>query len=172
MPIKHLIFKSLILLFISYYITSDCHEIPNQNIKNDIKLNSKNSLEVKSSGKVLAKCLEKPNIKFIHDLKKNVGPSKYKNKSKNIESNGNKSKKKLKNKNSEIKNIDPGKPKKISVFKIIIRNNFGHIKFKPLISVIKRVLNRRATASTSKNELVDSRAWLINIQKLASIKFD
>jgi hypothetical protein len=137
-----------------------------------MKLNNKNSREVKSRGKVLDKCFEKPNIKFIHDLKKNVGPSKYKNNNKNIESNGNRSKKKLKNKNSEIKNIDPGKPKKTNVFKRIIRNSFGHIKFKPLISVIKRVLNLLATASTSKNELVDNKAWLINMQKLANIKFD
>jgi hypothetical protein len=106
----------------------------------------------------LDKCLEKPNIKFIHDLKKNVGPSKYKNSNRNIESSGNKSKKKLKNKNSEIKNIDPGKPKKTNVFNKTIRNNFGHMKFKPLISVIKRVLNLLATASTSKNELVDNKA--------------
>jgi hypothetical protein len=38
--------------------------------------------------------------------------------------------------------------------------------------VIRRVLKRRPIASTSKNELVESRAWLINIQKLASIKAD
>jgi hypothetical protein len=48
----------------------------------------------------------------------------------------------------------------------------GHIKFIPLISVINLVLNLRAIASTSKNELVDNNAWLISIQKLASIKFD
>ena len=34
------------------------------------------------------------------------------------------------------------------------------------------VLKRRAIASTSKKELVDIKAWLINIAKLASIKFD
>ena len=71
---------------------------------------------------------------------------------------GNKSKKKLKNKNSATKKIEPGKPKKIKVFNSIARNNFGHRKLRPLISVINRVLKRLATASTSKNELVDSKA--------------
>ena len=70
----------------------------------------------------------------------------------------NKSKKKLKNKNSATKKIEPGKPKNINVFKRIARNNLGQRKFIPLISVINRVLKRRATASTSKNELVDKRA--------------
>jgi len=46
----------------------------------------------------------------------------------------------------------------MSVFSSIARNSFGHKKFNPLISVIKRVLNLRATASTSKNELVESKA--------------
>jgi len=115
---------------------------------------------------------EKPNIIFIQDLKKNVGPNKYKNTSKNRVRTGNKSKKKLKNKNSETKNMDPGNPKKIRLLINTIRNNLGHIKLSPLISVIRRVLNRRAIASTSKNEFVDNRAWLINIQKLANIRFD
>lgn len=139
-------------------MTRACQEIPNQNIKNEIKLNSKSSREVKSNGIVFDKCFENPNIKFIHDLKKNVGPNKYKNISKKMASKGNKSKKKLKNKNSDIKNIEPGKPKNTNVFSKIIRNSFGHIKFKPLISVIKRVLNLRATASTSKKELADNNA--------------
>lgn len=60
----------------------------------------------------------------------------------------------------------------MSVFSSIARNSFGHKKFNPLISVIKRVLNLRATASTSKNELVESKAWLISIQKLDNNKFD
>ena len=51
-------------------------------------------------------------------------------------------------------------------------NNLGVAKFTPLISVIKRVFHRRAIASTIRNELVEIRAWLINIQKLASIKLD
>jgi hypothetical protein len=85
---------------------------------------------------------------------------------------GNKSKKKLKNKNSATKKIEPGNPKKISVLSRIAKNNLGHKKFKPLISVISRVLNRRATASTSRNEFVDNKAWLISIQKLDNIKFD
>jgi hypothetical protein len=71
---------------------------------------------------------------------------------------GNKSKKKLKNKNSATKKIEPGKPKNINVFKRIARNNLGQRKLIPLISVINRVLKRRATASTSKNEFVDKRA--------------
>jgi hypothetical protein len=85
---------------------------------------------------------------------------------------GNKLKKKEKNKNSAIKNIEPGKPKKISVFSNTARKSLGHKKFKPLISVIRRVLNRRATASTRRNEFVDSRAWLISIQKLDNIRLD
>jgi hypothetical protein len=54
--------------------------------------------------------------------------------------------------------FDPGNPKKISVLSNIARKSLGHKKFSPLISVIKRVLNRLATASTSKNELVDNKA--------------
>jgi hypothetical protein len=95
---------------------------------------------------------------FIHDLKKNVGPIKYSNNIKYNAITGNILKKKLKNKNSAIKKIDPGKPKKIKVFKSIAKNNFGHIKFKPEISVIRRVLNLLATASTNKKEFVDSNA--------------
>ena len=95
---------------------------------------------------------------FIHDLKKKVGPIKYKKTSRNSANNGNKSKIKLKNRNSETNIIEPGKPKNISVFSSVIKNNLGHIKFKPLTSVRSRVLNRRATASTNKNELVDNSA--------------
>jgi hypothetical protein len=68
--------------------------------------------------------------------------------------------------------IDPGKPKKIKQFINPIRNSLGQRKFKPLISVINRVLKRRPIASTKRNELVESNAWLISIQKLASIKAD
>jgi hypothetical protein len=118
------------------------------------------------------KLFENPNIRFIHDLKKNVGPSRYKKKRRKIDRRGKRSKKKLKNKNSETKNIDPGKPKNIKVFTRTIKNNLGHMKLRPLISVISRVLKRRATASTSKNELADRSAWLISIQKLANIRLD
>jgi hypothetical protein len=119
---------------------------------------SKDSLAVRSIGILDFRKFEKPNIAFIQDLKKNVGANKYKNINKNNDISGNKSKKKVKNRNSETKKIDPGNPKKIRVFKSIARNNLGHIKFNPLISVIKRVLNLLATASTSKNELVESKA--------------
>lgn len=95
---------------------------------------------------------------FIHDRKKKVGPNKYKNTNKKMVATGNKSKKNEKNKISDIKKIEPGNPKKINTFNKIQRNNFGHKKFTPLISVIKRVLNRLATASTSKNEFVDIKA--------------
>jgi hypothetical protein len=85
---------------------------------------------------------------------------------------GNRSKKKLKNINSATKKIDPGNPKKIKQLTKLTKNSFGHKKLIPLISVIKRVLKRRPIASTNKNELVDNRAWLISIQKLANIKHD
>jgi hypothetical protein len=95
---------------------------------------------------------------FIQDLKKKVGPNKYRKFSKNKDNKGNKSKKNVKNKNSDTKKIEPGKPKNIKVFNKTAKNNFGHIKFKPLISVIRRVLNLLATASTNKNEFVDNKA--------------
>ena len=85
---------------------------------------------------------------------------------------GNKSNKKLKNKTSAIKKIDPGNPKNTNELIKIIKNNFGVKKLIPLISVIKRVLKRRLIASTNKNELVDKKAWLINIQKPAKNKPD
>lgn len=95
---------------------------------------------------------------FIHDLKKKVGPIKYKNSRRNRAPKGNRSRKKEKNKISEIKNIDPGKPKKINILRSTTRKSLGHKKFNPFISVINLVLNRRATASTSKNELVEINA--------------
>jgi hypothetical protein len=85
---------------------------------------------------------------------------------------GNKSRKKLKNKISDINIIEPGNPKNIRRFNKVIMKSLGHKKFRPLISVTNRVLNRRPIASTSKNELVESNAWLISIQKLANIKHD
>jgi hypothetical protein len=54
--------------------------------------------------------------------------------------------------------IDPGKPKNTSKLIKLTRNNFGHKKFTPLISVTSRVLKRRPMASTSKKELVDNNA--------------
>jgi len=57
-----------------------------------------------------------------------------------------------------MKNIEPGKPRNIKEFISIAKNNLGHKKFIPLTSVISLVLNLRATASTSKNEFVDSKA--------------
>jgi hypothetical protein len=102
--------------------------------------------------------LENPNITLAHDLKKNVGPNRYKNISKNNDNKGYKSKKKEKNKNSETNNIDPGKPKNTNVLNNTTKNNLGVKKLIPLISVIKRVLNRLLIASTSKKELVDNNA--------------
>jgi len=78
----------------------------------------------------------------------------------------------MKNKNSAIKKIEPGNPKNIKQLIKLIKNSLGHKKLIALISVIKRVLKRLFIASTSKKELVDNKAWLINIQKLASIKQD
>jgi hypothetical protein len=77
-----------------------------------------------------------------------------------------------KNKNSETKNIDPGNPKKIRVFTSIAIKSLGHIKFTPFISVISLDLNLRATASTSRKEFVDNKAWLMSIQKLANMRLD
>ena len=131
-----------------------------------------NSLVDKSAGNFLKSLFEKPNIMFIQDLRKNVGPNKYKKINRNKAARGNKSRKKEKNNISETKNIEPGKPKNIKILSKTTKNNFGHKKFKPLISVINLVLNLLAKASTNKNELVEIRAWLINIQKLANIKFD
>ena len=81
-------------------------------------------------------------------------------------------KKKEKNNISDINIIEPGKPKNTKVFTRATRNNLGHKKFNPLISVISRVLKRLLIASTKKKELVERRAWLINIEKLASMRAD
>ena len=69
---------------------------------------------------------ENPNMTFSHDLKKKVGPIKYKNEIRNKASRGKKSKKKEKKRNSATKKIDPGKPKKTRVFNNMDRNSFGH----------------------------------------------
>ena len=109
---------------------------------------------------------------FTQDLKNIVGANKYKNTTKKIVSSGYKSKKNEKNKISAINIIEPGKPKKTKRFSRLIKKSLGHMKLMPFISVIKRVLKRLPIPSTSKKEFVDKRAWLINIQKLASIKDD
>ena len=124
----------------------------------DIPAKTSNSLLDKSTGSLFAFANEKPNMAFIQDRKKNVGPNRYRKTNKNRVKTGNKSKKKLKKRNSETKNIDPGKPRKIRLFTKTIKNSLGHIKLRPLISVISRVLKRRAIASTSKNEFVESKA--------------
>ena len=117
-----------------------------------------NSREVKSAGMRADKLFEKPNRRFIQDLKKKIGPSKYKNNKRKTHNSGKRSKKKLKKRNSETKKIDPGKPKNIRVFISAIRKSLGHIKLRPLTSVISLVLKRRATASTNKKEFAESKA--------------
>jgi len=109
---------------------------------------------------------------FIQLRKKKVGANKYRSIRVTIHRTGNKSKKKLKNNVSAIKKIEPGNPKNTNKLIRQIKNSFGHIKLIPLTSVINRVLKRRLMASTSRNELVDKSAWLISIQKLASISAD
>lgn len=140
------------------YITKACQEIPNQYIRAGTPKNKINSLTERSAGNRLVSALEKPNRAFIQDLKKKVGPRRYKNSKRNIASKGNKSTKNEKKRNSETKKMDPGKPKNIKVFSKAHRKSLGHKKFIPLISVISRVLKRLAIASTNRNELVDSRA--------------
>ena len=80
----------------------------------------------------------------------------YKNTNKNKAKKGKRSNIKLKNKNSDTNMIDPGKPRNIKVFNNVIKKSFGHMKLIPLTSVNKRVLNRRAIASTKRKELVES----------------
>ena len=63
---------------------------------------------------------------FIHALKKNVGPNKYKNTNKKRAQSGNKSKKKEKKRISETKKIEPGKPKNIKILSKTNKNSFGH----------------------------------------------
>jgi hypothetical protein len=133
---------------------------------------NKISFIFKSNGIVLKIFKDKPNKIFIQLRKKKVGPNKYKNGNKNKHNKGNKSKKKLKNRTSATKKIEPGNPKKTKQFNKLIKNNLGHKKLIPLISVNKRVLNRLLMASTNKNEFEDNKAWLISIQKLANIKAD
>ena len=79
-----------------------------------------------SDGTSLKSLLEKPNIIFIQERKKKVGPIRYKKSIKKIAAVGNKSKKKEKNKTSETKNIDPGNPKKMSMIRRVTRKSLGH----------------------------------------------
>ena len=161
-----------LLNLVSAYTTKACHEIPNQYMRAGMPMNSTSSLLDRSAGILLNSCVEKPNSRFTHDLKKNVGPRRYKNRSKVIARRGNKSTKNEKNKNSDTKNMEPGKPRNINKFTSEAKNSLGHKKFRPPNSVISLVLNLRAIASTSKKELVDNRACAISIQKLASSKLD
>ena len=88
--------------------------------------NNINSRVDKSAGIEATNEYEKPNITFSHDLKKKVGPIRYK---KNIRKKviiGKKSKKKEKNRNSAIKKIEPGNPKNTRLFSKVIRKSFGH----------------------------------------------
>jgi hypothetical protein len=104
----------------------NCQDIPNQYISNITPIKRVNSLVDKSIGKVFTKEYEKPNITFNQDLKKKVGPIRYKKDIKNMANMGKKSRKKEKNKNSATKKIDPGNPRKTKVFNNIDRNNLGH----------------------------------------------
>ena len=85
-----------------------------------------NSLEETSTGSVFKSLSEKPNIMFIQDLKKNVGPKRYKKTNKNKAHKGNKSKKKEKKRISETKKIEPGKPRNIKILSRTNKNSFGH----------------------------------------------
>jgi hypothetical protein len=132
--------------------------IPNQNIRIMRPPKTTNSLEERSTGSVLSNWIEEPNKTFIQLLKKKVGPIKYKRTMKTRQSSGNKSKKKLKNRISATNMIDPGKPRKIRQLIKLTRNNLGHKKLTPFISVMSLVLKRRPIASTRRKELVERRA--------------
>ena len=71
-----------------------------------------------------------------------------------------------------MKNIEPGNPKKTSIFNKATKKSLLQLKLSPLISVTRRVLNRLDIASTIKKELVDIKAWLINMQNPANNRFD
>ena len=66
--------------------------------------------------------------------------------------------------------MEPGKPKKAKQFNKQAAYSLGQKKYTPLISRSSRVLNRRLIASTNKKALVDSSAWLINMQKPATTR--
>jgi len=115
-------------------------------------------LEFKSNGIVFSRCTDEPKRAFIQLLKKTVGARRYRRTINSKHRAGYRSKKKLKNRISATNMIEPGKPKKINKFTRLIKKSLGHKKFTPFISVIRRVLNRRPIASTSKKELVDNKA--------------
>lgn len=123
-------------------------------------------------GRVCRSWVDEPNKTFIQLLKKKVGPIRYKNTINIKQRRGNKSKKKEKKRISETNIIEPGNPRKTRVLSNETKNSLGHKKLIPLISVISRVLNRRLIASTKKKEFVESKAWLISIEKLANIRAD
>ena len=102
--------------------------------------------------------IDKPKSAFNQVLKKKVGPIKYKKGMRNMQKIGKKSNKKLKKRISAIKKIEPGNPKKIKQLIKLIKNNLGHKKFNPLISVINLVLNLLFKASTKKKEFEESNA--------------
>lgn len=112
-------------LQVANYTIKNCHEIPSQYIKNGIPVNNVNSLSEISRGSDFNNKFENPNMAFIQERKKKEGPNKYKNKSKKTDANGNKSRKKEKNKNSETKKIEPGNPKKISIFRSTTKKSLG-----------------------------------------------
>jgi len=87
-----------------------------------------------------------------------VGASKYNNTIKKSVITGNKSKTNVKKSTSEMKNNEPGKPRKIKELRSMAIKSLGHNMLIPLISEIRRVLKRRVTASTSRKELVDKSA--------------
>ena len=99
-----------LLDLVSAYTTKACHEIPNQYMRAGMPMNSTSSLLDRSAGILLNSCVEKPNSRFTHDLKKNVGPRRYKNRSKVIARRGNKSTKNEKNKNSDTRIWSPENP--------------------------------------------------------------
>jgi hypothetical protein len=91
-----------------------------------VPVNKVNSRTDKSIGSVVTNEYENPNITFNQDLKKKVGPIKYRNDIKNRAKAGKKSRKNEKNKNSATKKIDPGKPRNTRVFSSIDKNSLGH----------------------------------------------
>ena len=91
-----------------------------------MKINKASSREDRSTGTFLKRLFEKPNKAFTHDLKKKVGPIKYKNSSRNSANTGKRSIKNEKKRNSDTKKREPGKPKKISKLASEAKNNLGH----------------------------------------------
>ena len=89
-------------------------------------MNNASSREDKSTGTFLKRLFENPNRAFTHDLKKKVGPIKYKNNNKNRASTGKRSMKNEKKRNSDTKKREPGKPRKINKLAKEARNSLGH----------------------------------------------